>query len=62
VPFTYFVKDVFGRHRGDLTSLEGLEPIFGFLTPQHINVLTDRGIETRQQALHQRDPFSRWQG
>jgi hypothetical protein len=47
VPFAYFVKDVFGRNRGDLTSLEGVEPIFGFLTPQGINVLTHRGIETR---------------
>jgi len=54
--FAYFVKDVFGRNRGYLTALEGLEPIFRFLAPQPINVLTGRGIETREQALKPTSP------
>jgi hypothetical protein len=47
VPFAYFVKDVFGRNRGELPLLEGVEPIFGFLTPQPIKVLMHGGIEAR---------------
>jgi hypothetical protein len=47
MPFAYVVKDVLSRNRRDLPSLEGLESIFGFLTPQHIQVLTYRGVKTR---------------
>jgi hypothetical protein len=52
VSFAYFVKDILSRNRGDFTLIEGVEPIFGFLAPQHIHVRTGRGIETRQQALN----------